>query len=81
LLTGEFQVSRLVGMMLLGGSLYAVEIPWYFAWIERHFERQGFVNGLKRALTAQAFLILYGLPVTLLSFNVFRDNLPRYSGV
>jgi len=42
LLTGEFQVSRLVGMMLLGGSLYAVEIPWYFAWIERHFERQGF---------------------------------------
>jgi len=55
LLTGEFQVSRLIGMMLLGGTLYVVEISWYFAWIERRFEKQGFVNGLKRALTAQAF--------------------------
>jgi hypothetical protein len=42
-------------MMLLGGSLYAIEIPCYFAWIERRFEKQGFVNGLKRAITAQAF--------------------------
>jgi len=55
LLTGEFQVSRLIGMMLLGGTLYAVEIPWYFAWIERRFERQGIVNWLKRAVIAQAF--------------------------
>jgi len=38
LLTGEFQVSRLIGMMQLGGTLYAVEIPWYFAWIERRLK-------------------------------------------
>jgi len=45
LLTGEFQISRLISMMLLGGTLYAVEISWYFAWIECRFERQGFVKG------------------------------------
>lgn len=55
LLTGEFQVSRLVGMMLLGGSLYAIEIPLYFAWLKHRFGKQGFVNGIKRALLAQAF--------------------------
>jgi hypothetical protein len=55
LLTGEFQVSRLVGMMLLGGSLYAIEIPLYFAWLKHRFDKQSFVNGIKRALLAQAF--------------------------
>jgi len=55
LLTNEFQVSRLIGMMLLGGTLYAIEIPWYFSWIERRFEKKGIVNGIKRAVAAQAF--------------------------
>ena len=55
LLTDEFQLSRLIGMMFLGGTLYAIEIPWYFAWIERRFEKQGIEHGIKRALMAQAF--------------------------
>ena len=55
LLTDEFQFSRLIGMMLLGGSLYALEIPRYFAWIERRFKKPGIKNGIKRALLAQAF--------------------------
>ncbi len=55
LLTDEFQFSRLIGMMLLGGSLYAIEIPWYFAWIELRFNKQGIGNSIKRAIAAQAF--------------------------
>lgn len=55
LLTGEFQVSRMVGMMLLGGTLYAFEIPRYFAWIDRRFGRPGLKYSLLRALLAQAF--------------------------
>jgi len=55
LLTGEFQLSRLIGMILLGGTLYAVEIPRYFTWIERRFNKQGLSNGIKRALLAEAF--------------------------
>jgi hypothetical protein len=55
LLTDEFQLSRLIGMILLGGTLYAVEIPCYFSWIERRFNKQGISNGIKRALVAEAF--------------------------
>jgi hypothetical protein len=55
LLTDEFQFSRLIGMMLLGGTLYAVEIPQYFAWIKRRFKKPGIKNSIKRALLAQAF--------------------------
>jgi hypothetical protein len=55
LLTGEFQFSRLIGMMLLGGSLYAIEIPCYFAWIERRFNKPGITNGIKRAVAAEVY--------------------------
>jgi hypothetical protein len=55
LLTDEFQISRLIGMMILGGTLYAIEIPGYFAWIERSFKKRGIVNAITRALIAQAF--------------------------
>ena len=55
MLTDEFQFFRLIGMMFLGGTLYAIEIPWYFAWIERRFEKQGMASGIKRTLMAQAF--------------------------
>lgn len=33
--TGEFQWTRLLGMMLVGGTVYALEIPNYFRWIAR----------------------------------------------
>ena len=32
---GEFRTSRLLGMMLIGGTVYAIEIPHYFRWIDR----------------------------------------------
>ena len=54
-LTQEFQLSRMIGMMLLGGTLYAIEIPCYFAWIERNFDKKGYWNRIKRALLAEAF--------------------------
>lgn len=34
-LRGEFAWTRLLGMALIGGSVYAVEIPAYFRWIDR----------------------------------------------
>jgi hypothetical protein len=55
LLTDEFMLSRLLGIIFLGGTLYAIEIPWYFAWIDRHFKQPGIVNKIKRTLSAQAF--------------------------
>jgi hypothetical protein len=32
---GKFALLRMLGMMLLGGTVYAMEIPAYFAWISR----------------------------------------------
>jgi hypothetical protein len=35
LLLGEFSWTRLIGILIVGASFYAFEIPNYFAWIER----------------------------------------------
>ena len=55
LMTGEFQFYRMIGMFLLGGTLYAIEIPAYFRWLARRFERLGVLNSLRRMLLAAAF--------------------------
>ncbi|WP_341325376.1 hypothetical protein [Methylotuvimicrobium sp. KM2] len=55
LLTGEFQWPRLLGMMLVGGLLYAIEIPAYFSWLARRFGGSDLRNRILRALLAQAF--------------------------
>ena len=54
-LTGQFEPIRTLGMLLVGGTLYAIEIPAYFDWIDRQFSRSNEWNSLKRALLAQAF--------------------------
>lgn len=36
IILGEFSFQRLFGMMVLGGTFYAFEIPSYFAWIEKN---------------------------------------------
>lgn len=55
LISGEFQVGRSGGMLLLGATLYATEIPIYFGWLERRFGRPGRANALKKAVLAQLF--------------------------
>lgn len=54
-LLGEAQLSRVCGVLLVGSTLYAVEIPRYFAWIAQHFgpEVRGYT--FKRALMAQLY--------------------------
>lgn len=39
IILGEFSFQRLLGMMFLGGTFYAFEIPSYFAWIEKKSEQ------------------------------------------
>ena len=55
LISGEFQFDRFLGVLLVGSTLYAVEIPAYFNWIERRFNRSGRWNSFIRALSAQAY--------------------------
>lgn len=55
LLSGEFRWPRLLGMALLGGSLYAMEIPAYFRWIDQRCAASGKYGALQRMLLAMAF--------------------------
>lgn len=53
---GEFRLTRMLGMMLVGGALYAVEIPNYFRWIDRRVPAQmGFRSAVRRTLLALAY--------------------------
>lgn len=52
-LTDEFQLSRLLGIMLIGSTLYALEIPNYFRWIDRKAPgRRGLRDSIRRTLLA-----------------------------
>lgn len=60
LLLGEFSIARLLGMMALGATLYAFEIPNYFAWIEL---KTSALVGIKKMLSKTVLAILYFNPL------------------
>jgi hypothetical protein len=55
LITDNFSYLRMLGMLLLGASLYAIEIPAYFRWLNSYFNQSGYLNALKRMFMAAAF--------------------------
>lgn len=55
LISDSFQFQRLAGMFILGATLYAIEIPAYFAWLDRRYAEPSSSNALKRMLLALAF--------------------------
>ncbi len=71
LISHEFQVSRMLGMLALGATLYAIEIPAYFRWLARRFERTGTAGALLRMLLAAAFFNPLWIARHLLFIKVF----------
>jgi hypothetical protein len=59
-LLGEFSPTRLAGMAALGGTLYALEVPNWFHWIDR---RTGGRFGWGGALQRTALALLYFNPL------------------
>lgn len=55
LISGDLIVTRLLGIMLIGTTLYALEIPNYFRWVEQRCYRPGFANKAAKAILAAAF--------------------------
>ncbi|MCD4709108.1 MAG: hypothetical protein K8S62_15405 [Candidatus Sabulitectum sp.] len=49
LLTREFSIERLLGMMVAGGLVYSLEIPAWFAYINDRY------NGMQRTLMAMLY--------------------------
>lgn len=45
LFLGDFSWLRLVGISLIGGSIYAIEIPSYFAWIQSKSQSMSITRG------------------------------------
>jgi hypothetical protein len=55
LINHSFQWQRLIGMFMLGATLYAIEIPAYFAWLDKRYAQPSWGNALKRMLLALGF--------------------------
>lgn len=60
ILLGQFDVYRLVGMMLIGSTVYAFEIPNYFNWIAKITKQY---KGLKLSFYKTSLAILYFNPL------------------
>jgi hypothetical protein len=60
LILGRFSWPRLVGIMLVGATVYALEIPNYFKWIE---ETARTSSQMKRAVIRTALALIYFNPL------------------
>ena len=80
LLLGEFSIYRLLGMVFLGATLYAFEIPNYFAWIEIKTKE---LVGNRKTLVKTGLAILYFNPLWiarhLLFIKLFSGNYNQIS--
>lgn len=71
LMIGEFQLYRLLGMLMLGSTLYAIEIPAYFRWLDRRYHHAGLGNAIKRMIMAAAFFNPLWIARQLLFIKIF----------
>ncbi len=55
----EFSITRLLGMLFIGATVYAFEIPNVFIWIDKKTEN---LKGVKKTLTKTLLAILYFNP-------------------
>ena len=60
LIMGEFSWFRLLGIVLVGATFYAYEIPNYFIWIDQQTEK---LSGLKMSFYKTTLAILYFNPL------------------
>jgi len=55
IISDTFYYPRMFGVLLLGASLYAIEIPAYFRWLNRFFDQASLLNSFKRMFMVAAF--------------------------
>jgi hypothetical protein len=68
LLLGQFSPVRCLGIALVGGTLYALEIPTVFRWIDGCTER---LAPLRRSLARTSLALLYFSPLWITRHLVF----------
>ena len=79
-LLDEFMWSRLIGMLFIGATVYAFEIPNYFYWIEKKTIN---LSGISKTLAKTTLAILYFNPLWiarhLFFIKIFSGNLQEVS--
>ncbi len=60
IILSDFSLERMLGMMLIGGTVYAFEIPNWFRWIDA---KTTGINGLKGSFSRAGLAILYFNPL------------------
>ncbi len=89
LLLDEFSVFRLLGMILVGATIYAFEIPNYFSWIDKKTTN---LSGVKKTLAKTGLAIAYFNPIWIFrhlafiklfsgNFNDVNFNLLQIAGI
>lgn len=78
-ITGEFSLSRLVGMGLVGGTVYAYEIPHYFRWIEQRVATRRHPQ-FTRTLLALLYFNPLWIARHLFFIRLFSGDWPGLSG-
>lgn len=78
ILLDEFSLYRLLGMVFIGATIYAIEIPNYFAWIDK---RTVSYKGIQKTLAKTGLAIAYFNPIWiwrhLLFIKLFSGNLDQ----
>jgi len=75
----EFSILRMLGIMLVGGTVYAFEIPNYFRWIDK---KAGQMSGPKGSLSRAGLAILYFNPLWIARHLLFIQLLKgSWSGI
>ena len=71
----EFMWPRLLGMMAVGATFYAFEIPYYFAWIEQKVnDKTGFTNSLRKTSMAMLYFNPLWIARHLLFISLFSGQ-------
>lgn len=56
LIGDDFSWTRMLGIAIIGATVYAIEIPNYFKWIDRQVQSTGtFLSSIKRASLAMLY--------------------------
>ncbi|MBK0402035.1 hypothetical protein I5M27_03500 [Adhaeribacter sp. BT258] len=75
LLQNQFSFSRMLGMMVLGATIYAFEIPNYFRWLDgKLVKTYTFKNSLQRTLLSLAYFSPLWITRHLFFIKLFSGN-------
>jgi hypothetical protein len=80
LLQNQFSVWRMLGIMLVGATVYAFEIPNYFKWLNTRLVNYGsFIDYLKRTLLSMAYFSPLWIARHLFFIKLFSGNFHEIS--